>query len=148
MFTPTSNRFSNVKGLIDWMVFYAAFNPSSKVTITTWFSVCLEWRCVSTALACENAFNLISVISRRQRAYSCISRVSPVLGWGSEVFCPMTISWNEPRGSSDVRNRYPQVKSHTLYHWPTQDSVLPLPTLFPSPTLNQKGTQTTRADRF
>ena len=33
-------------------------------------------------------FNIISVISQRLFTYSCISLVSPVLCWGSEVPCP------------------------------------------------------------
>ena len=38
-------------------------------------------------------FNGISVISRRQLKihYSCLSWVSPVLGWGSEVSCSTTL---------------------------------------------------------
>ena len=58
--------------------------------------------------------------------YSCLSWLSPVLGWGSEVSCPRTFprkKKKKPRGSSAARTQDPWLTSETLYHWAMQDRV-------------------------
>ena len=52
-------------------------------------SVCLSTLSVNGVFYAP--FNSISVISPNSSYYSCISYVSPLLGWGSEVSCPKTL---------------------------------------------------------
>ena len=55
---------------------------------------------------------------------SCLSWVSPVLGWGSEVSCDKDTPTKKPRGSSATRTQDPWITSQTLNQWATQDPSL------------------------
>ena len=67
-------------------------------------------------------FNSILVISRRQFTwFMSFLRVSPVLGWGSEVSCPRTLPQKKHAGSSAARTQDPGITSQTLHRRATQD---------------------------
>ena len=85
--------------------------------------VCLQYKCFENTLSglidwivCYAAFNSISVSSH----YSCLSQVSPVLGWALKRLA-QGHSHKKPRGSSAVRTQDPWFTSQTLYHWAMRD---------------------------
>ena len=67
--------------------------------------------------------------------YSCLSWVSPVLGSGSEVSCPRTLSRKTQRIQC-CSNPGPWITSQTLYHWATQDPFFHYQTMPHFDTLN------------
>ena len=84
-------------------------------------------------------FTLLSTIFQSYHSnsshYSCLSWVSTVLGYGSEVSCPRTLLWKNPEDLVWLESGTPGLWV-TLYHWATQDppylikKYVPFPTMF------------------
>ena len=67
----------------------------------------------------ERCFSSLSTVFQSYRGdslrFSCLSWVSPALGWGSEVSCPRTLPRKKTRGSSAVRTKDPWIKIGWMY---------------------------------